>query len=176
MRPFAVVTSLFHPLLSRCFPLFSVSAEMEKTLLSQELEGQSRPSLAPAREEAVSGPPPRGRPWLPGQSGNPRGRPTRALQAARIAEALIQRKVVPLTNKAIELALAGDRLLLRDCLDRLSPPRREPPVDLAFPKIKTRADRWDALIAIVDAAATGEITASQGARLTRMLIDLWQAA
>jgi hypothetical protein len=43
------------------------------------------------------------------RSGNPAGPPSRARQAAIVAEALIARKTVPLTNKLIELALTGDR-------------------------------------------------------------------
>jgi hypothetical protein len=64
---------------------------------------------------------PRGRPWVKGQSGNPAGRPSRARQAAIVAEALIQRKTVPLTNKVLELALGGDRIALRACVDRIAP-------------------------------------------------------
>jgi hypothetical protein len=118
---------------------------------------------------------PRGRPWVRGQSGNPAGRPSRARQAATVAEALIARKTVPLTNKTLELALAGDRMLLRDCLNRIAPPRREPPVDLNLPKIESRADLLVALTTIADAAAAGDLTASQSATLTRMLIALKKA-
>lgn len=118
---------------------------------------------------------PRGRPWAKGQSGNPAGRPSRARQAAAVARGLIARKVVPLTNKAIELALLGDRGAVKDCLDRISPPRREPPIDLDLPEIKTRADLLAALTAIADAAACDALTSSQAAALTRMLIALKQA-
>ncbi|HTQ34093.1 MAG TPA: hypothetical protein VMI30_07985 [Stellaceae bacterium] len=38
---------------------------------------------------------PRGRPWVKGQSGNPRGRPSRARQAAYVAEALIAGLALP---------------------------------------------------------------------------------
>jgi hypothetical protein len=88
---------------------------------------------------------------------------------------LIARKTVPLTNKTLELALAGDRMLLRDCLNRIAPPRREPPVDLNLPKIESRADLLVALTTIADAAAAGDLTASQSATLTRMLIALKKA-
>jgi hypothetical protein len=115
---------------------------------------------------------PRGRPWAKGQSGNPAGRPSRARQAATVAEALIQRQTVSLTNKLLELALSGDRALLRACLDRIAPPRREPPVSLDLPVIASRADLHAALTVIADAAAAGALTASQSAALTRMLIAL----
>jgi hypothetical protein len=117
----------------------------------------------------------RGRPWVKGQSGNPAGRPSRARQAATVAEGLITRKTVALTNKTLELALAGDRMLLRDCLNRIAPPRREPPIDLDLPKIENRADLLVALTAIADAASAGDLTAPQSAALTRMLIALQRA-
>jgi hypothetical protein len=132
---------------------------------------EQRQTGAPPSEPAA----PRGRPWVKGQSGNPAGRPSRARQAAIVAEALIGRKTVPLTNKLLELALAGDRALLRACVDRIAPPRREPPVDLDLPPIASRADLHVALTAIADAAAAGALTTSQSAALTRMLVTLRQA-
>ena len=119
---------------------------------------------------------PRGRPWVKGQSGNPRGRPSRARQAAYVAEALIARKAVPLTNKLIELALGGDRAALRACIDRITPARREPPVALDLPPvIDSRAGLLAALTEIADAAAAGDLTSSQSAALVKMLIALRQA-
>jgi len=118
---------------------------------------------------------PRGRPWVKGQSGNPAGRPSRARQAAVVAEALIARKTVPLTMKALELALAGDRAALRLCLDRIVPARREPPIDLDLPPIAGRSDLLIALTTVADAAASGALTSSQSATLTRMLIALQQS-
>ncbi|HEY1795727.1 MAG TPA: DUF5681 domain-containing protein [Stellaceae bacterium] len=129
----------------------------------------------PEQQTAATPRTPRGRPWVKGRSGNPAGRPSRARQAATVAEALIARKTVLLTNKTLELALAGDRMLLRDCLNRIAPPRREPPIDLDLPQIKNRADLLTALTAVADAAAAGDLTARQSATLTRMLIALQRA-
>jgi hypothetical protein len=129
----------------------------------------------PAPSDPAEPPRPRGRPWLKGQSGNPSGRPSRARQAACVAEALIGRKTVALTNKLIELALLGDRTALRLCLDRIAPARREPPIDLDLPAIASRTDLLAALTAIAEAAAAGALTASQSAVLTKMLIELRQA-
>ena len=115
----------------------------------------------------------------------PGSRDSRAIRAVgraarsrrpRVAESLIQRQTVALTNKALELALGGDRMILRDCLDRIAPRRREPPVDLDLPAIASRPDLRAALTAIADAAASGALTAAQSATLTRMLIALYQAA
>src|SRR5579864_475682 len=174
------------PLFSRCSPavtaLFSSERKRTKMTLNQsiievpaappqnaEQQVSATPLDAPAEVEAQR---PRGRPWVKGQSGNPHGRPSRAYQAAYVAESLIGRKTVPLTNKLIELALRGDRVALRLCLDRIAPPRREPPIDLDLPTIKSRADLLVALTAIAEAAGTGALTASQSATLTRTLIAL----
>lgn len=126
--------------------------------------------------EMVEPPTPRGRPWVKGQSGNPKGRPSRASKAARVAEGLIARQTVPLTNKLIELALTGDRAALRTCLDRIVPARREPPIDLELPEtLNTRADFIATVKAITDAASSGALTPSQSVALSQTLIALWRA-
>jgi hypothetical protein len=150
--------------------------------LSQGLDGDATPLWPEAEQREPAEPPrvverprPRGRPWRKGQSGNPKGRPRRARQAADVAEALIARKAVLLTNKLIELALSGDRAALRLCLDRITPSRREPPIDLELPAINSRDDLLAALTVIADAAASGALTSSQSAALTQMLIALRRA-
>jgi hypothetical protein len=125
--------------------------------------------------EAVAPPKLRGRPWVKGQSGNPRGRPSRAYQAAYVAESLIGRKTVPLTNKLIELALLGDRVALRACLDRIVPARREPPIDLDLPVVNTRANLIEALTVVADATGSGALTSAQSAALVQMLATLRRA-
>jgi hypothetical protein len=63
----------------------------------------------------------RGRPFKPGQSGNPLGRPKGVRNRATVAaEALLEGEAEALTRKAIELALAGDPTALRLCLERIS--------------------------------------------------------
>ena len=56
----------------------------------------------------------RGRPFQPGQSGNPKGKPKGARNRAPLAaEVLLDGEAEALTRKAIELALAGDTVALR---------------------------------------------------------------
>ena len=69
-----------------------------------------------------------GRPFAPGTSGNPRGRPSGSRHKTTLAmEALLDGEAEKLTRKAIELALAGDMVALRLCLDRTIPPPKGSP-------------------------------------------------
>jgi hypothetical protein len=149
---------------------------MDQMLISNFPPSRSAEQQTPAGPgEAPEPRKPRGRSWVKGQSGNPAGRPSRARQAASVAQGLIGRKTVPLVNKLVELALLGDRTALRLCLDRIAPARREPPIDLDLPSVGSRADLLAALTAIADAAAADALTSSQAAAMTRMLIALRQA-
>ena len=83
----------------------------------------------------------RGRPFMKGQSGNPAGKPKGARHSATLAaETLLDGEAEALTRKAIELALAGDPIALRLCLDRILPPRRERPLRFVLPKLRSAAD------------------------------------
>jgi Family of unknown function (DUF5681) len=67
----------------------------------------------------------RGRPFPKGRSGNPRGRPVGARNAATLAaEHLLDGEAGTITRKAVELAKQGDTVALRLCLDRIIPPRQ----------------------------------------------------
>jgi hypothetical protein len=60
-----------------------------------------------------------------GRSGNPKGRPAGARnKATQTAELLLDGEAEALTRRAVELALAGDGMALRLCLERIIPPRR----------------------------------------------------
>jgi len=60
--------------------------------------------------------------FKPGESGNPRGKPPGTKNhATRLAEALIDGEAETLTRRAIELALQGDAVALRLCIERIYP-------------------------------------------------------
>lgn len=134
------------------------------------------PRAEPTEQPAVPAHLPRGRPFVNGQSGNPAGRPSRARVAAIVAEGMIGRKTVPLTQKVIDQALAGDRAALRLCLERIAPRRREQPIALNLPPMEKRADIFVAMTAVADAAASGAITSEQAAKLVRMLMTVYCVA
>lgn len=76
----------------------------------------------------------RGTPWAAGQSGNLKGRPPGARnKATAAAEILLDGESEALTRKAIELALSGNVIALRLCLERILPPRKERPLAVRLP-------------------------------------------
>src|SRR6516162_10640502 len=79
----------------------------------------------------------RGRPFPPGVSGNPAGRlPGTRNRATMAAEALLDGEAQALTRKAIELALAGDTVALRLCLERIMPARKSRTLKLKMPSME----------------------------------------
>ncbi|MFZ5427192.1 MAG: DUF5681 domain-containing protein [Thermodesulfobacteriota bacterium] len=113
----------------------------------------------------------RGRPWKPGQSGNPNGCPTGSRHKATLAVlALLDGEAEALTRKCVERALEGDSVALRLCLERLAPPRKDSPVILAgLPKIERAADLPKATGKIIEAVGKGDITPSEGQALAGLV-------
>jgi hypothetical protein len=104
----------------------------------------------------------RGRPFVKGNPGRPRGARHRATLAA---EALLDGEAEALTRKAIERALAGDTVALRLCLERILPARKESPIRLALPALTNARDAASAMAAITAAVADGGVTAGEAANL-----------
>ena len=105
----------------------------------------------------------RGRPFKPGQSGNPAGKPKGARNRATLAaEALLDGEAQALTRKAIEMALAGDPTAMRLCLERILSPRKDRPLSLELPPIANADDAAEAIRSILSAVAQGRLTISEG--------------
>jgi hypothetical protein len=113
---------------------------------------------------------PRGRPFAKGQSGNPRGRPPgNRNKATRAAEALLAGEAEALTRKAVQMALSGNAVALKLCLERLVAPRREPAAELALPPMREVGELPDAMAALAAAVARGTYTAAEAESLGRLL-------
>ncbi len=108
----------------------------------------------------------RGRPFVPGNPGKPKGARSRATIAA---EALLNGEAEGLTRKAVEMALEGDTVALRLCLERLVPPRKDSPITIDLPPIASAADVVGASAAVLTAVGAGEISPDEAGRVMALL-------
>jgi Family of unknown function (DUF5681) len=112
----------------------------------------------------------RGRPFVTGQSGNPRGRRYGSRNRKTLAAAvLLEGESEALTRKAVELALAGDPTALRLCIERILPPCRERAVRFELPPIENAADVSAAMNAVTAALARGIITPGEAERIANVV-------
>src|SRR6266851_780813 len=115
----------------------------------------------------------RGR-FAKGRSGNPAGRPRGSVnRATRAAVQLLDGEAEALTRKAIELALAGDPIALRLCLDRIVGVRRGRPVELfgelPLPPLADARDLAAVMASVAAAATQGAITPDEAVALAQMV-------
>ena len=105
-----------------------------------------------------------------GRSGNPRGRPLGSRNSATLAaEALLEGEAEKLTRKCIELAMDGDTVALRLCLERIYPARKDRPVTFPLPPITSPRDAADIAAAIAEAVAAGHLTPSEAAEFGKVI-------
>jgi len=97
-----------------------------------------------------------------GNPGKPKGTRHRATQA--ILE-MLDGEAEAIGRKAVEMALAGDGSALRLCLERIAPPRRDAPVTLKLPPMKSARDAAGAAAAVLGAVADGDLTPTEGAHV-----------
>jgi Family of unknown function (DUF5681) len=118
--------------------------------------------------------------WEKGQSGNPHGKPRGVRHhATRVVEQLLDKDARLLAQKARDMALAGDTVALKLCLERLCPPRRNRPVNLDLPAIETLGDASAAISTLIASAAAGEVTPDEATSIVglidakrRVLVDV----
>jgi hypothetical protein len=109
-------------------------------------------------------------PFKKGVSGNPGGKPKGALnKTTRAAQSLLDGEAQALTRKAIELALEGDVVALRLCLERLIPPRKDRPIEIKLPAMTDTGDVVKVSAAIIRAVAQGALLPSEGESLGRLI-------
>ncbi len=108
--------------------------------------------------------------FAPGQSGNPAGRPVGSRNKATIAaEQILDGEAEKLMQKAVDMALQGDTVALRICLDRIAAPRKDRTVKFDLPPISSPADAEEALKAVLIAVAEGEMSPAEGAMVSSLI-------
>ena len=106
--------------------------------------------------------------WVPGQSGNLAGKPRGARhQTTRAIEALFDGEAEALTRRAVELAMDGNTVALRLCLERIAPPRKDSPVQIHIRPMKTAGDAVSATAAVIEAVSVDDLTPSEAASVAR---------
>src|SRR5207253_2159146 len=71
--------------------------------------------------------------------------------------------------KAIQMALSGDNVALRLCLDRIYPPRKDRPLRFALPPITNARDAPEIISAIAAAVTSGDITPSEASEIAKLI-------
>jgi hypothetical protein len=108
--------------------------------------------------------------FSPGSVPNPKGRPQGSKNKATIlAQSMFDDQSEELVNKAITLALNGDQAMLRICLERLVPVRRDAPLTIRLPKIEGLPAVSEAMKRIIKAVSDSKLTPEEGNKLTAML-------
>ena len=108
--------------------------------------------------------------WAKGQSGNIKGKPKGSLNKVTLAvQSLLDNEAEGLTRKAIELALEGDLVAVKLCLDRIIPVRKSRPVKIDLPDVSTGKGVSEAQVAVVQAVGQGELTPEEAQILSSIL-------
>jgi hypothetical protein len=108
----------------------------------------------------------RGKPFVPGNPGKPHGARHRVTRAV---ELLMQGEHEKLTRIAIDKALDGDTAALRLCLDRIAPSRRDVPISIDLPPVRSAADAAEASASVLASVAKGEVTPDEAGRIMALL-------
>lgn len=108
----------------------------------------------------------RGKPFEPGNPGRPRGARHKVTLAI---EALLEGQHEALTKAAIDKALEGDTVALRLCLDRIAPARKDAPIAIALPPVRSAADAVAASAALLEAVSAGDVTPDEAGRVMALL-------
>jgi hypothetical protein len=110
----------------------------------------------------------RGKPFAAGNPGKPKGARHRVTLAI---EALLEGEAEELTRAVIEKAKAGDVTALRLCLERLAPARKDSPISLVFPSVRSAADTVDASAMLLEAVTGGEVSPGEAASVMALLVS-----
>lgn len=121
----------------------------------------------------------RGRPFKPGESGNPTGRPEGSMhRATKAALALLDGDAEKLTRAAIDKALEGDTTALRLCLERIVPTRKDRPLTFKVGKVTGPDDAFAVMGRVIEEMGEGELAPSEAAAVLGVVngyLDAWKA-
>ena len=105
-----------------------------------------------------------------GQSGNPAGKKPGTRNKTTVAlETLLDGEADNLTRKAIKMALEGDATMMRLCIERVIPARKDRPINFDLPPMVTTKDASQALLKILEAVSRGELTPNEAGEISKVI-------
>jgi hypothetical protein len=105
-----------------------------------------------------------------GVSGNPNGRAKGSRnRATRAAEMLLEGEAKALTRVAVDLALDGDLVALKLCLERLIPRRHERNLTFPLPPISEPKHASAAIATIMRGVGNGDVTTGEAKNLVSLV-------
>jgi hypothetical protein len=105
-----------------------------------------------------------------GHSGNPKGRPKgKKNKSTLLAQSLLENDVEAICARLLIEAKQGNIQAIKIVMDRILPARKELPIALDLPEIKSATDLINAINAITTAVGTGIISPSEGEALSRIV-------
>ena len=108
--------------------------------------------------------------FQPGKSGNPAGRPAGSRNKATLAiEALLDGEAEALTRKAVAMALEGNTVALRLCMDRICPPRKDRPISFKMPPVNNVSDAASVIRSVMEEVAIGSISPGEAKAVSEVL-------
>jgi len=119
----------------------------------------------------------RGRPFAPGQSGNPKGRlPGTRSHISVILSKLIDADAKAILTAVLAAAAQGDMAAARMVLDRCLPALKDRPLSMTLPDTGTPAGIEAAACAVLAACARGDLLLSEGVVLSQLIEGRRKAA
>ena len=107
--------------------------------------------------------------WIKGQSGNPRGKPRGARNKVTVlAESLLAEEAEALVKKCVQLALEGQPVALKLCLERILPPIKERSIQLNLQAPHTTEEILHAMGQVFVHVVDGTIGPQEGNTLMNM--------
>src|ERR1051325_1440977 len=108
--------------------------------------------------------------FQPGHSGNPAGRPPGSLNKKTLAaQALLEERAEEIVTNLMDRSKNGEPAAMRLVIDRLVPTRRNRPVAIELPVIKTPEDAELPLTVVTDELAAGKLTIAEASALVTLI-------
>lgn len=105
-----------------------------------------------------------------GQSGNPAGKKPGTRNKTTVAlETLLDGEAEALTRKAVDMALTGDAMMMRLCIERVIPPRKDRPINFELPPLVTTKDASVAMLKILEGVSRGELTPNEAGEISKVI-------